>query len=63
MSEPCYSLCDTKKGASMANLFKPETWGELPPEAIAKLEQVRQLLTRENERLEEPTELDWETEF
>ena len=47
----------------MPNIYKPETWGNLPQEAIAKLIVIREMMTRENERIQEPTELDWETEF
>jgi len=47
----------------MPNIYQPETWGGLSQEAITKLAKFRELITRENEPIEEPTELDWETEF
>lgn len=47
----------------MPNIYKPETWGNLPEEAITKLLRIRELITQENERVEEPTELDWEVSF
>ena len=47
----------------MPNIYHPETWGALPKEAIAKLALVRELILKQNEKVEEPTELDWETEF
>lgn len=47
----------------MPNIYQPETWGGLSQEIITKLAAFRETILRENEKVEEMTELDWETEF
>lgn len=47
----------------MPNIYQTETWSGLPQEVIAKLAAFREIMFRENEKIEELTELDWETEF
>ena len=47
----------------MPNIYHPETWGGLPEEIIVKLAAFREMILQENNKVEEMTELDWETEF